>query len=214
MSATSNMDEIFKDAVQSRGADYLKAEAALLTGGAPAAAVLQANLKGKSRAVQLLARTLLAWQSGKAPEYQKAIELIDAKEAEAAVSPRGSPSPTGLARALAKTFGPKAVDVLAVRLMKELGWPAWKVLGVLRYLEEQGPLEAAPAVVRFAAQTLEDDLRRAAVRVLGKVPPAELVECLREEQVYLEGRLRELPPELEALMGKPPAPAPVPPGKP
>jgi hypothetical protein len=193
-------DKAFDQALRRFDDEYREAEAALRAGGAEAQAVLRARTQEPNGVTRLLARTLLAWSEGRAPDNDEALAGLDEQEKEMLDSPARTPSPSGIAYFLKNRFGASVVDVLALRLLKELDWPRWKILGVLMYLEEHDPATVGTALVRFVTITRDADGRQLALNILGALPAAERAAWVREEEAWAASRHDRLPPRLVQLL--------------
>lgn len=194
------MEAVFTTALERRGRAYLEAEEELRAGGAPAIATLQRHLADKDGLSQLIARVILAWATGKAPSYPKAVEKLDAMAAESRQTPAGAPSPTGVAHALTKSFGDSVVEVLAVRLLKAVDWPRWKTLGVLLYLQAHPAEPVAPALVSFVVHEPEKEALGLALKILAKLPDPVRRDLLHQEKARLQDMRRTMPEAVERLL--------------
>jgi hypothetical protein len=196
----TSMDELVAEALDTGGRGYLDAEARLRAGGAEAAAALQRHLAEGTRLRRLVARVLLSWVGGKAPQFSAALDGIRALGVEARGTPEGRPEPTAVAYHLDSRFGDSVVDVLAVRLVKESEWPSWKTRGVLLYLAAHHPETVAAALARYVVQSRGDEELRQARAILARVVPAERQACLHEEEQRLAQHRETLPPAVKALL--------------
>lgn len=193
------MDAVVAQAAASSGQAYLGLEEQLRAGGREATDALRLRLTDPDPVNQLMARVLLAWMEGRAPECPEALEYLEALERRLAKTPVGSPPPVGVAAELDDRFGPRAAECLALRLVKELDWPHWRVMGVLFYLRDQRVPETTSALVRFVALTAEDGWRKAAVEAIQAIQDPELGRKLALERQRLAAVGKSLPAALEEL---------------
>ena len=143
------MQELFDKAVNSTGQQYLDAEQALLSAGAPVTGVLQQNLQNPDPVASLIARVLLDWKQGRGEEFNRANEYLNGLPNRLARTPITAPPPVGVAGYLSQNFGPRVAEFLAVRLLKEGGWPGWRTAGVLLYLRQQAVPSTTAALIRI-----------------------------------------------------------------
>ena len=194
------IDVVFEKALSSYGKDYLEAEQKLRDGGEQAITVLRKNLQHADPVAQLIAKTLLNWIEGKAPENQKALDYLEYYPNRIARTPITEPSPTGIARYFNIEFGSKVNDILAVRLVKGTDWPHWKVSSVLFYLKEQKLSSTTSALIRFAAETNVQKWRGYAIEAIKATKDPDLRKKVRFEQKRMKESKMEFPKELQDLI--------------
>ncbi len=193
------MDARFESAVASTGQAYLEADRRLREGGEQAVLTLRENLARPDPVARLLARTTLDWLEGSGPDYQAVLDYLEYIGKLMATTPVGTPPPLGVAGHLSDTFGARAVDLLALRLVKCTDWPNWKVVSAIFYLKEQARTSATEALLRFAAETGRDDWRDFAVEAIEATRDPNLATKIAFERQYQASRGKQLPPALEAL---------------
>jgi hypothetical protein len=195
----TTMDPVVRQAAASSGREYLSLEERLRTGGSEATAALRRALTDPDPVTQLMARSLLAWMEGQAPECPASLEFLDAFERRLAKTPVGSPPPVAVAAELADRFGPRAAECLGLRLVKEIDWPHWRVMGVLFYLRDQQVTATTSALIRFAASTSNTVWQKAAVEAIGAISDPDLPVKLDLERRRLAESRRTLPEALRNL---------------
>jgi hypothetical protein len=189
------MTTLIQQAATATGPAYEAAEDALLRGSDPA--VLGAQPRDPDPFVGLLLNTIQAWNGARPQAHVDALHYLDEIEARMARTAAGSPSPTGVANDLTLRFGDAVADLLALRLVKADHWPRWKTFGALLYLDQHKPRAATSALLRFAAETKDDEARNTAVATIRTTADAELAPKLAAEQRYQASRGRSA--ELRAL---------------
>lgn len=199
-SEVTTMEQLLDDAVRSRGADYLRSEAALRAGGAAAAAaLLQIHRRDADPLVRLIVGVLQVWAGAQSAEYDAALDWLAQLPRRFERTPLGEPPPVGVANELSERYGARVVELLALRLVKQPTWPRWCTLGVLLYLEQQRRATSTDALLQFAADTGDAEARSLALQALRAVAdpaqPAKL-QALRQR---LAAAGRALPAELEVL---------------
>lgn len=194
-----NMDTQFEAVVVSTGQTYLSAERELLKGGQPALATLHRNLRHSDPMTQFIANTLLNWMQGGGQEIEAALSYLDNLPKRLAPTPIPTPSPLGVASFLEKHFGPRVTDALALRLVKQTDWPHWRVMGVLFYLMNQRVASTTPALVRFAAETENEEWRKAAIDALKAITDPNLRDKIAAERQRFLRLSKEFPTELADL---------------
>jgi hypothetical protein len=201
------MDAQFSDAVNKHGADYLKAEQALRNGGTTASATLRKNLNHADPVARIIARCLLDWNEGRAPQYQEALDYLDRLTKRLARTPVTKPPPTGVAAELNERFGDRVIDFLAVRLLKERDdWPDWKVGTVLFYLKDQKSSAITALLLRFGAETTDARYRTATVDVVKALNDPQLRAKVAAERVRFQAQQKILPTAIADLETASPVP--------
>lgn len=158
--ADTTTDELFQKALTSYGQDYLIAEKALRAGGETTATALKliaADTK-KTPLTRFIAATIAAAISGQADEFDAAMDGLDNLATYTAKTPLGVPSPDTAASEL--TLYSDFSDFAALRLLKEIDWPEWKVMTVIVYLGYYATSSVSPALDQFRAD-LKDGKRPA-----------------------------------------------------
>lgn len=197
--AKTMIDKTFAEAVTAMGKDYLDAEKKLRDAGAAAGPALRAQENHPDPVGRLLARCLADWVEGKAPNNDKALQHLDELPARKARTVMQVPSPSGTAAYLTKHFGASVVDCLALRLVKAVDWPHWRVMAVLLYLQQHKPPTATAALVRFVAETSNDEHRDLALQVLKEVDDPDLAAKIAFERARLAKVKKALPQGLADL---------------
>ena len=187
------MQELFDKAVNSTGQQYLDAEQALFSAGAPVTGVLQQNLQNPDPVASLIARVLLDWKQGRGEEFNRANEYLNGLPNRLARTPITAPPPVGVAGYLSQNFGPRVAEFLAVRLLKEGGWPGWRTAGVLLYLRQQAVPSTTAALIRFASQTDNSAWRDTAVAAIKEAHDPALPAKLAAERQRAESRHEPVP---------------------
>lgn len=193
------MENTFERAVSNYGVDYVRAENLLRSGGEDAKTTLRSNLVNPDPIAQLLARVLLELIEGTKPEDQKALDYLDNLPRRLARTPVTMPPPTGVATELKERFGDRAAEFLSMRLVKGTDWPRWRALGVILYLQDQRLTTTTAPLIRFAADTKDDSLRKAAIDAIKKIHDPDLQKKVAAERQRLEPQKRLLPPALSDL---------------
>jgi len=193
-------DDLFRQASVSTGPVYLGAEKKILWEGVAAATALRSHLHDADEVDRLMAKTLLDWIEGRASDNEPALQYLESLPARISRTAMGTPSPLGAAEYLELKHGKRVADILALRLVKETGWPNWKTGAVLLYLEKAKSPFANAAVIRFAAETKNQDYRDVAITILKDTQDAELPNKLRKESERCRASNRPLPEFLEKLI--------------
>ncbi|WIG93441.1 hypothetical protein [Myxococcus sp. SDU36] len=199
--------ELFNEALSTQDDAYLNAEAQLRRRGAAAVAELRRHLADPAPLPRLLARTLIAWVEGKAPDNDKALAYLEALPRQIAKTPVLAPSPSGISSYLGRHFQDRVVEVLALRLVKVPSLPRWYALGVIFYLGQQRKASVTEALLRFAIETRIPESRRHAADALRAIGDPELPRKLAAERARIAAHAEPLPAEVEATT------APLPPDK-
>ena len=193
------MEELFRAAITSVGEDYLNAEQALRAGGANAMAAMQQGLADSNLIAPLLMRVLTRWIEQNPPEYQAALDYLDALPQRLARTPITKPSPSGVAAYLTKHFKGNVTDLLALRLLKAVDWPHWRAAGVLLYLQEQKDPQITAALIRFAGQTSDSHWRDLAIETIRATADPDMRQKLASEKHFYNTQHNEYPRHLEVL---------------
>ena len=194
------MDSVVAQAGASSGEEYLALEERIRGGGEEAVAALRRHLADPDPVRQLMARTLLAWMEGRAPECPAALEFLDNLAARLAKTPVGNPPPVGVAAELADRFGPRAAECLALRLVKETAWPHWRVMGVIFYLKNQKVPATTSALIRFAATTTNTTWQQGAVDAIEAIRDPEVSRKVDLERQRLASERKDLPAPLRSFV--------------
>lgn len=195
---------LFDEAVLAVGQAYLDREAALRAAGSQLAPVLAQRRLAADPIVQLLAQVLTQATAGKAAAQLEALKYLDEIGETMKPTVVGEPPPAGVAKYLENHFADGVVELLALRLYKETGWPFWREAGVLLYLDRhaaQRPLITVP-LIRFAVRASAPDLREQVVISLEKQAETMLLDRLREERERAHATGQSWPSELLMLEQK------------
>lgn len=195
-----NMATLFQKAIESRGNDYLDAEFLLRQGNSDAINTLCQNRNHPNPIARLMVESLLLWMEGKTSEYQAALDYLDYIPKRLAKTPVGVPPPIGVSNELSDRFGSRVADFLALRLVKQDDWPRWRVIGILFYLKEQKLPSTTSALIRFAAETENDEARSHAIEAIKAIADEELKVKLQIERSRLEAMHKNWPNELDHLV--------------
>jgi hypothetical protein len=187
------MEKLFETALQAQGPEYLRSEAALLGGGEAARKALQLHLNDLDPLVRLLAGLLIDWQQARPGAHQAALDYLDRIGPALARTAAGSPSPVGVANDLTLRFGASVVDLLAVRLIKSPEWPRWRMFGVLLYLNEHKLALATAPLLRFAAESADEEARELALETVRATPDPDLAAKVAAEERHQALRGRNVP---------------------
>lgn len=194
------MDAVFAAAVRDSGSDYLDAERQLLDGGPAALAVLRGHLDHSDPIGRMITRQLLDRMEGRASDIEPALAYLDGLPARIERTPLPAPPPSGVATYLGEHFQARVADFLALRLVKETQAPHWRVMAVLLYLRQQALPSTTTALVRFAADTRNEEWRETAVSAIRAIGDPALQPKLLAEGERLQRRGRELPHALSGLI--------------
>ena len=200
MHRRESMDAVFLKALASQNQDYLDAEQQLLHGGQEAMTTLRANLACPDLVGQLIARQLLARMEGKAPDVQPALAYLDDLPQSLARTPISAPSPMGVAAYLGMHFDARVADFMAVRLVKITQDPRWRVSGMLLYLKQEAQPSTTAALIRFAAETPNDEWRKVAVEAIEDIDDPALQTKLQFERQRMMLLRREFPNALTQML--------------
>ena len=177
----------------------MEAERELRDAGAQAEPTLRANRLNPDPMAALLAQVLLNWAGAKRPDYDAALEYLDTLPARIAPTPITKPPPGGVASYIEQEFEDRVADMLALRLLKEPDWPRWRVIGVLLYLKDHPDKSTAGTILRYAAETENDEYREFAVDALKPSRGADLDVLIDAERQRVENMGKVFPNELAAL---------------
>jgi hypothetical protein len=200
------MDTLFAEAIAGRGKDYLKAEKALRDGGLAAVPALRRGLNHADPMGQFLASCLLDWVEGRAPENQEALDYLETLPAKVARTQVKIPSPQGAASYLSLHFGPRVANILALRLVKGIDWPHWRIMGVLFYLREQKQPSTTTAVLRFASEIQNREWRDAAIDTIKALNDPQLRAKVAAERLRFQAQMKILPTAIADLETAPAVP--------
>jgi hypothetical protein len=193
------MDTMFEAAVTSTGPAYLDAEQRLRDAEAAAVPVLEKNLHRSDPIARLVARVILDWLQGSATNFQDALDYLDYLPERIAHTPMGDPRPDGVAGYLSDTFEARVVELLALRLVKGIDWPQWRVYGVLFYLKEQARPSTTEALLRFTVETQNDDARSDALDAIRASHDRGLKSKIAAERIRALALKLPFPPSLADL---------------
>jgi hypothetical protein len=134
--------------------------------------------------VPLMKSVLSTLQSERGGELDAAMSHMDQQAESYEGTQTQYPRPDVLASDLNYEHGARAVPYLAVRLMKEPDWPAWKVAAVLQYLAMEKDEKALPALARFTAENKNPGYQRMIAKALEAFDARALEKAKREEERY------------------------------
>lgn len=194
-----DMDRIFDKAMSSYDQVYINAEETLLNGGQAAVITLQKQVQSPDPIACLIAKTLLKRIQNQAPEQQKALDYLEHIPKRLAKTPRGKPSPQGVANDLNENFGDLVLDILSLRLVKQTEWPAWQTKGVLFYLRDNNKASTFSALIRFAAETKNKEWQELVINILKTGNDKNLKEKLTFERKRIENMKKKFPDILDSL---------------
>jgi hypothetical protein len=147
----------------------------------------------------LMAHVVLAWVSGAEPDYGGALEYLVGIPIRMAPTVAGFPSPTSVASYLTRKYAKRVAPLLALRLVKEGGWPRWKAGGTLFYLEADPDPTTTSAVIRFAIEVTDPALRGYAIETLQTYEDPNFGKKLKYEITRANALKLPIPPEVRAL---------------
>jgi hypothetical protein len=199
MEVSDMMDTMIQNAAKSRGQTYLNIERELTRDNPVTVHGLQRYRNHPDPVIRLMVGCLLSWISGNAPEFQSALDYLEEAPKRVARTPARFPSPGSVAYVLNERFGSRAADFLALRLAKELNWPRWRVLGILRYLKEQKLASTTSALLRFSMETDSEEARGYAIGAIQAIADPELEAKVQIERQRVEEKHQALVTVLENL---------------
>jgi hypothetical protein len=173
---SQNPDEIrarFEQALTCRDAEYVTLEIELRQLPPPAEAVFEEQLQHPDPVARLLARVLLAWVRGESKGTLRAVSYLDQLPEFLAERPYDPDGPSA-ALYLTKNHEKRAAELLALRLVHSTTWPAWRVDGVLTYLQTCKLSSTTEAILRFAAEDPSPSWRARARATLLSLDDPEL----------------------------------------
>jgi hypothetical protein len=179
------MDETFRIACAATDGPYLAAESLLCR---PDPAALETLRRHRETAADPVARSLAAllagWAESGEAVYLRALAYLDAAEERYRDTPLGAPRQDICAADLTAYFGDRLALFLAVRLLKQPAWPAWKVMTALTYLYDHRKPESLPPLIRYAAEAPVAASRAAGLTTLAVFDPAVLARHMLDEILY------------------------------
>lgn len=165
------------------GKQHVAAERRLREIGPGTALALQsAEVDEADPVVPLMKSVLLALQSEQGAELDAAMAHMDRQAERYEGTQVPHPRPDVLASDLDYEHGVRAAPYLAVRLMKEPDWPAWKKAAVLEYLAMEKQESVLPALVRFAAENSNPGHQRMIAHALSVFSANATAKAKRDEE--------------------------------
>jgi len=176
--ADTSVTELFKTAVTSYGKNYLDAEQALRAGGTATATELQKIQADTSQTplTRFIAGTIADWANGKGGSFDAALKTLANVQTRASKTPRNVPL-ADTAAAKLQLFD-DIENFLALRMLKEIDWPAWQVMAAIVYLGYWGTSSVIPALYQFQAD-LKSGMRTGLGDQMGK-ETAAVIDRLNE----------------------------------
>lgn len=147
----------------------------------------------------LMAHVVLGWLSGSEPDYRGALDYLAGAPIRMSRTPVGYPPPLGVESYLTRHYAERVAPLLGLRLVREGGWPQWKIGGVLLYLEAHPDPTTTGAVIRFAIETADPKSRSLAIEVLEKYTDPDFGKKLKYEIARANALKLPIPPEVRAL---------------
>jgi len=198
------MSTAFDRALDATGADYLRRELdvrqAAPVDAAESARVREAIAHGDPTA-RLLARVVLDWGGAKRADFDAALAYLDQVPGKLRRTAMGKPSPSGTESYLSLHFGDGVAELLALRLIKEDAWPAWKARAVVLYLTP--PRHRLPsttsALIRFAIETADQESRELAIAGIRAIADPALASQVSAEIARARRLQRPVPAQVRAL---------------
>lgn len=196
-SEQSDVEDLFARALVTEDEAYLGAEGRLLERAD--ADALRENLGHADPVGRLLASVLLEWSEAGGEQLERAVAYLDLAERRFASTVAGTPPIRGVVENLSATFGGRAAELLALRLVKASAPAHWRAMATLGYLERHPTPAVTDAVVRFAARTTVPTQQTAAVNLLSRLGDPALAAKVGAERERLARAGRALPTALAAL---------------
>lgn len=150
--ADTDLNALFKQAVDGYGQDFLDAEKALYAQGDAAKSLLrtQQDDQKQSAFARFVAKTLADGIEGTHDLYGKAMTAIQADEKRLSRTPLGNPTADTVAGTIA-AYSPKLCDMVALHLIKELRWAFWMQNAAVIYLGYYADASVLPAFDQLKA---------------------------------------------------------------
>jgi len=156
-------------------------------------AALREHLADDDPVVALMAHVVLDWLGDRRGDYEAALVHLKRAPERAAQTPKGTPSPLGVASYLTLHFSNRLTKLLALRLLKETDWDRWKVVAILLYLKEHKDPATTGALLRFAIETNEDTWRGFALEAVQAIADPRLTNKLAFEEARAKKLGRPVP---------------------
>ncbi len=125
---------------------------------------------------RLLAQVVLDWGGSRTEDYKAALAFLDYIPLRFKRTALGFPRPSGVEWYLTEHFANRVVELLALRLVQDAGWPNWKVVGIISYLETHKKPSTTAALIRFAIETKQDEWRQFALEAIRAFNDPDLQE--------------------------------------
>ncbi len=131
----TDLNTLFKQAVDEYGQKYLDAEKALIAADATGKEFLQTQLADSKQTdfARFIAQTLIDAMDGTMKPYTDAMSAIGESIKRTRRTPLGTPKPDTVAGKLG-AYSPKLSDLVVLHLIKELNWPMWLQTAAIIYL--------------------------------------------------------------------------------
>jgi hypothetical protein len=165
-----------------------------------AEALRKAALSHLDPIARLLARVILDWAEPKGADFKAALDYLEYAPIRLKRTAAGFPSPMGVESYLTRHFADRVAELLALRLVKESGWPRWKVGAIIFYLQAHKLVSTTSALVRFAIETDEADWRKFAVDAIREIQDPDLGAKLAFEIARARKLRRSVPADVGQLV--------------
>jgi len=197
------MNRNFDLALDASGQAYLNLELELRqqvqVDSSLAQALREADTSHADLVARVLARVILDWSGPKAADFKAALDYLDYAPIRLKKTAAGFPSPMGIESYLTLHFADRVAELLAVRLVKEEGWPRWKVVGILFYLQAHKLTSTTSLVLRFAIETADAEWRTFALEAVREIHDPDLGAKLALEIARARRLKRAVPAEVKKL---------------
>jgi hypothetical protein len=179
------MNQDFDLAVESSGQPYLSLELDLRrdaqVDSSQAERLRRLAASHADRVARLLAQVVLDWASPKGMDFKAALDYLDYIPNRFKRTVIGYPPPSGVEAYLTEHFGDRVAEFLALRLVKETGWPHWKIAAITLYLKAHRLFTTTSALLRFALETDETHWRELALEAIREIHDPDLTAKLTFE---------------------------------
>jgi hypothetical protein len=204
-SGTNRMSITFERAAEASGGEFLQLELDLRASSqldrTESERLRKAALSHVDPVGRLLARVILDWAGPREKDFKSALDYLEQAPIKLAPTAAGLPSAMGIEGYLTLHFADRVAELLAVRLVKEDGWPQWKVVGIIFYLKAHKVLSTTSALIRFAIETQEAEWRRFALQTIREINDPKLGPKLAFEIARAKKLKRPLPVDVKTLAG-------------
>lgn len=196
------MDAVFNLAMEKSGREYLEFEFDLRRRAHLGSAEIESlgrNLAHPDPVARLLTKVILDWSGPRENDFKLALAYLDQLPIKLGRTAMGAPSPTGTESYLTLHFADRVAELLALRLVKEEGWPHWKVVAVILYLKAHKVPSTTSALIRFGIDTTNAEWREFALEAIHEIKDPELGAKLTFEFTRAKRLERMVPAEIKAL---------------